>query len=49
MEYHSPPRVLYVEDEPVVRRLVTRAMERGGFEIRTATDGSEGARAGASP
>lgn len=42
MERHSPPRVLYVEDEPVVRRMVTRAIERDGFEIRTAADGSQG-------
>jgi CheY-like chemotaxis protein len=38
---HSP-RVLYVEDEAVVRRIVTHAFERDGMEVRTAADGREG-------
>jgi len=42
MNTPSIPRVLYVEDEPVVRRIVTRAFERDGIEIRTAADGREG-------
>lgn len=36
------PRVLYVEDEPVVRQIITRAFERNGMEVRTAPDGQQG-------
>jgi CheY-like chemotaxis protein len=36
------PRILYMEDEAVIRRIVTRAFERDGIEIRTAADGREG-------
>jgi two-component system cell cycle response regulator DivK len=42
MQTSPSPRVLYVEDEAVVRRIITRAFERVGMEVRTAADGSEG-------
>lgn len=41
---HDPakPRVLYVEDEVVIRRTITRVLEREGMEVRTANNGLEG-------
>lgn len=42
MEAQAVRRVLYVEDEPIVRRLVTHVMTRSGFEIQTANNGFEG-------
>lgn len=40
----NPPlaRILYVEDEAVLRRIVTRVFEREGMEIRTAANGRLG-------
>jgi two-component system, OmpR family, response regulator RegX3 len=35
------PRVLVVDDEPAILDSVTYALEREGFEIRTAADGEE--------
>lgn len=34
-------RVLVVDDEPSIRLLVTRALEKRGFEVDSATDGVE--------
>jgi CheY-like chemotaxis protein len=42
MHDSSAPRVLYVDDEAVIRRIIARAFEREGIEVRTAADGSEG-------
>lgn len=36
------PRVLYFEDEAVMRRIITRVLEREGVQVRTAGNGSEG-------
>jgi two-component system alkaline phosphatase synthesis response regulator PhoP len=33
------PRVLVVDDEPAIRLLVTKALEKNGFEVDTAVDG----------
>ena len=41
-ESSVPPRVLYVDDEAVIRRIITRAFEREGIEVRTAAEGSVG-------
>lgn len=32
-------RVLVVDDEPAIRLLVTKALEKNGFEVETAVDG----------
>lgn len=37
-------RVLYIDDDAGLRRLVSRALERRGFTVATASDGEEGAR-----
>jgi CheY-like chemotaxis protein len=37
----QPLRVLVVEDEPLVRALVTMAFEAEGYEVDTAADGAE--------
>jgi PAS domain S-box-containing protein len=37
----SGGRLLLVEDEPAVRRLVTRMLERNGYEVVVAADGRE--------
>lgn len=37
-------RVLYIDDDAGLRRLVTRALERRGFHVTTAVDGEEGLR-----
>ena len=42
MHESSVPRVLYVDDEAVIRRIITRAFEREGIEVRTAAEGSVG-------
>lgn len=39
------PRLLVVDDEPLVRRLVTECLEPAGFEIETASTGEEALRA----
>jgi len=36
------PRVLYIDDDEGLRRLVARALGRKGFEIETAASGPEG-------
>jgi two-component sensor histidine kinase len=38
----APIRVLYVDDDPALARLVQRALERRGFAVRHATSGEEG-------
>lgn len=42
MQNQPSPRVLYVEDEPVIRRVVVRSFEEDGIEVRTAAEGREG-------
>jgi len=37
-------RVLYIDDDPGLRRLVSRSLERRGFKVATASDGEEGLR-----
>jgi two-component system, OmpR family, response regulator MtrA len=36
------PRVLIIDDEPTLRRLVQVVFEREGFDVTMASDGSEG-------
>jgi signal transduction histidine kinase/ActR/RegA family two-component response regulator len=40
-EHASPLTILVVEDEPTVRRLMARVLERDGFRVRTASSGRE--------
>ncbi|MBL6457827.1 response regulator [Belnapia sp. T6] len=35
-------RILYIDDEPGLRRLVQRGLERHGYAVATAADGAEG-------
>jgi CheY-like chemotaxis protein len=37
-----PLRVLYFEDEAMMRRIITRVLEHEGMEVRTANNGVEG-------
>jgi len=41
----SPPRVLIVDDEPVVRDVLTRYLTHEGFEVDSAADGHAALRA----
>ena len=43
-ETEKKPRVLIIDDDPTLRRLVQVTFERGGFEISAASEGSEGVR-----
>jgi two-component sensor histidine kinase len=36
------PRILYIDDDPGIARLVQRHLERGGFSVVTALDGEAG-------
>ena len=36
------PRVLMIDDEPGIRKLVTRALSSAGFEVVCAADGTRG-------
>ena len=36
-----PPRVLVVDDDDVIRQLITVNLELEGFEVHTATDGED--------
>ncbi len=38
--------VLVIDDDPSVRELVTRALSKEGLQVRTATNGKEGAQSG---
>lgn len=38
----AKPRILVIDDEPLVRRTVVRALSRGGYEVHEASDGLEG-------
>lgn len=38
----QPLRVLYIEDELMMRRIITRVLEREGMQVRTASSGVEG-------
>ncbi|MBX6389854.1 MAG: response regulator [Frankia sp.] len=37
----EPPRVLVVDDDPVIRQLVVVNLELEGFEVHTAVDGAD--------
>ena len=37
------PRILYIDDDDGLRRLVSRALERRGFRVDVAPGGQEGA------
>jgi two-component system cell cycle sensor histidine kinase/response regulator CckA len=37
----SRPRVLVVDDEPILRRFVAQILTAGGYEVLTAVDGRE--------
>ncbi|MGJ3629393.1 hypothetical protein AB5I41_25725 [Sphingomonas sp. MMS24-JH45] len=39
-------RVLYIDDDDGIRRLVSRALERRGYAVTVAEDGEAGGRAG---
>src|SRR3954454_17133866 len=41
MDSPAPPRVLVVDDEPIVRDVLERYLEREGFMVETAGDGEE--------
>jgi DNA-binding response OmpR family regulator len=45
MPERDPIRVLLVEDDPAVRRILTLQLQTRGFDVRTAADGAEGFRA----
>jgi DNA-binding response OmpR family regulator len=36
---HDPPRILVAEDDPEMRRLVSEALRRDGYEVITVPDG----------
>ena len=36
----APPRILYVDDDVVLGRLVSRDLMRNGFAVMSATDGN---------
>jgi two-component sensor histidine kinase len=38
------PKVLYIDDDDALRRLVQRALARRGYEVELASNGAEGAR-----
>ena len=43
MEQIAPkPKVLVIDDEPTIRRVVQVAFERDGFDVSLASEGSEG-------
>ncbi|OHV37491.1 MULTISPECIES: response regulator transcription factor [Pseudofrankia] len=39
--HYEPPRVLVVDDDPVIRQLVVVNLELEGFEVHTAVDGQD--------
>lgn len=39
---NAKPKILLVEDEPSIVKMVTKRLEIEGFDVRTATDGQEG-------
>lgn len=39
-----PPRILYIDDDEGLRRLVQRALERRGYQVTLAPDGESGLR-----
>ena len=42
MTENSPLRILYVDDDPGLARLVQKGLERRGYAVETATDGATG-------
>jgi two-component sensor histidine kinase len=38
----APPRILYIDDDAGLRRLISRALERRGFAVATASGGLDG-------
>ena len=45
MSEKDATRVLLVEDDPAVRRILALQLQTRGFDVRTASDGAEGFRA----
>ena len=45
MAEQTPIRVLYVDDDPALARLIQRTLERRGFSVKHATSGEEGLNA----
>ena len=43
---HTKPKVLIIDDDPTLRRLVQVVFERDGFDVSLASEGSEGVRSG---
>lgn len=41
-DFAGEPKVLYVEDEPLMRRLISKALSREGIRVRSASNGLEG-------
>ena len=41
-----PAKILVVDDDPNVQRLLTYTLRQEGYEVVTASDGAEGFRAG---
>ncbi len=38
------PRLIIIDDDPLLRRLTQMIFERGGFDVRVANEGAEGVR-----
>jgi two-component system OmpR family response regulator len=38
----NEPRILVIEDDPAIRRLLAKSLTAAGFEIQSADDGAEG-------
>ena len=43
MPDHAPPRILYIDDDEGLRRLLRRALERRGYRVDLAASGGDGA------
>ena len=42
MAQSEPIRILYIEDDPGLARLVQKRLQRGGYVVDIASDGEEG-------
>ena len=41
LQYHSPIRILFAEDEPTIREFVTRGLEESGYAVDAVPDGEQ--------